>query len=355
MKEGACMSKDKNRRKAFVLLPLIALVTIGAVIFGMYLYYNDSIYKPAGGGEKKAVVIKNGTTSDQIVDMLFDQGLVKNKTALNIYLKVNKLGERLKAGKYDLDSNLSPAQIIDRIVRGEVKNDTVRVTIPEGYEVKDIAAVLEKAGLVDKYKFIETAQNGEFDYEFLKNLPDRPVRLEGYLFPDTYEFSKDAAPEQIIKKMLDRFDEVFDESMRKKAADMNLSIDKVVTMASIVEREAKASDERPVVAAVFYNRIKKKMRLESCATIQYALGERKERLFEKDLEIESPYNTYKNNGLPVGPIANPGKASLEAALNPADVDYLFFVLKDSESGTHAFSNNYDDFLKDKQKYIENLN
>lgn len=351
------MPEGKKRKPVFVIVLIVILAGIAISVFSAYGYYNDSIYKPmvqSDNTETKEIVINSGVNSQQIIDMLYDEGLIRNKLMLKIYLKYSNLGNRMKAGKYEFNNGMNAMDIINKMVKGDIKKDTIKVTIPEGYEVKDIAAVLEKSGLVDKNEFIETANKGNFDYEFLKSLPERQMRLEGYLFPDTYEFSRNATSEQIITKMLDRFDEVFNDYMRKKASVMNLTIDKVVTMASIIEREAKAAEERPMVAAVFYNRLKIKKRLESCATIQYALGERKENLLYKDLEIDSPYNTYKNNGLPVGPIANPGKASLEAALNPANVNYLYFVLKDATSGTHAFSTNYDQFLRDKQKYYKNL-
>lgn len=351
------MPGGKKRIMVVLLVLLIIASVFAAAAVSAYSSYKNFIFEPiseSGQNDIKEVEIKSGSTSKEIIDVLYDEGLIRNKTALRVYLKISNLGGSIKAGRYELHKGMSAEDIINKMVKGQVKRDTVKVTIPEGYEIKEIAAAFEKAGLADKDKFIEATQNVSYDYDFLKSLPSRPVKLEGYLFPDTYEFSKNVTPEEIVKRMLGRFNEVFNEEMIKKAESMNLTIDQVVTMASIVEREARASDERPVIAAVFYNRIKKKMRLESCATVQYALGERKENLLYKDLEIDSPYNTYKKDGLPVGPIANPGKASIEAALNPADADYLFFVLKDGTSGTHAFSNNYNQFLKDKQKYYQNL-
>jgi len=339
-----------------VLIVALLIAAIGASLFLAYSYYNNSIYKPASPPNESTpvnVTIKSGSTSAQIANILYDKGLIKDKNTFRIYLKINELGDKLQAGNYEFNTGMNVEEIVDKLLKGDVIKDSVTVTIPEGYEIKEIAEVLERKGLVKKEEFIEAAQNISFDYDFLKELPDRPVKLEGYLFPDTYEFSKNATAEQIIKKMLNRFDEIFDDEMRQKAASMGLTIDEVVTMASIIEREAKVDEERPLVSAVFYNRLEIGQMLQSCATVQYILGERKEKLLNKDLEIDSPYNTYKNKGLPIGPIANPGKASLDAALNPADVDYLYFVLKDPVKGTHAFSNNYNDFLKDKKKYLGN--
>jgi len=194
-----------------------------------------------------------------------------------------------------------------------------------------IAAV----NLVSREEFLEAAAKGEFDYDFLTGVPHGEKRLEGFLFPDTYQFEADATAEEIINVMLKRFGEVYNEEYRRRAQELGLSTLEVVTMASIVEKEAKLDEERAVIAGVFYNRLKKNWKLESCATVQYLLGEPKAELSYKDLEIDSPYNTYKYYGLPPGPIASPGKASLEAALYPEEVDYLFF--RANPDGSHTFS------------------
>ncbi|KPU44946.1 putative aminodeoxychorismate lyase [Oxobacter pfennigii] len=355
MPKGSKKSAGKAKVGIIVFLIIIALISASA--YAAVNYYNKSIYEPAGASDAPMleVTIESGSTSQDIIKTLFNEGLIKDKNSLNIFIRLNKLSGKLMAGKYQLSKSMNAAAIVDKIAKGDVIRDTVKVTIPEGYEIKDIASVFEKAGLVDKETFMNAAQTVNFDYDFLKDIPERDIKLEGYLFPDTYEFSKNVTAEQIINRMLSRFDEIYDEDMRKKTEELNLTIDKVVNMASIVEREAKVAEERPIVAAVFYNRIKINQKLESCATVQYALGERKENLLYKDLEIDSPYNTYKHSGLPVGPIANPGKASLIAALNPEDVDYLYFVVKDQNAGTHAFSKTYSEFLRNKDNYYKNVN
>lgn len=168
------------------------------------------------------------------------------------------------------------------------------------------------------------------------------------MFPDTYEFKAGATEHEIINKMLGRFEEILNSEISKELGDR--SLDDLIIMASIVEREARVESERPIIAAVFYNRLKVDMQLQSCATIQYILGTNKERLLYKDLEIESPYNTYLNSGLPAGPICSPGRDSLKAALEPANVDYLYFVLKKYDGdGSHNFASNYNDFLKYKSQ------
>lgn len=342
-------AKKSIGKVILIFFALIILVSAVSAVL-LYNYYMNSINNPmAGSGSAKVIemTINKGTSPTQISEQLLSEGLIKDSTMFKIYLKYSKLDGKIKAGNYEFNTGMTVIQLVDKMVKGDVKRDTVKITIPEGYEIKEIAAAFEKAGIVKKEAFLEASQKSYPEYDFLKNLPNRTVKLEGYLFPDTYEFARDVTAEQIVRKMLDRFGDVFDSNMRKKAAEMKLSVDQVITMASIVEREAKLANERNLVSAVFYNRIKKSMRLESCATVQYALGERKEKLLYADLEIKSPYNTYRNDGLPIGPIANPGKASIDAALNPANVNYLFFVAKEDGSGAHAFTITYDEFLKEK--------
>lgn len=354
-KEGVGMPREKKSSiKVGLIITSVILIVMAASVFAAYKNYNDSIYRPLSGTDNASSVEITIDINNvrQLPETLYNEGLIRNKDALKIYLKLSGQGSRLKAGKYELTTAMSAYQMIDKIVKGEVKKDTVRVTIPEGFTINDIAALMESKGFGSKDKFIETAQNTNFDFDFLKNLPKRSGKIEGYLFPDTYDFPKNATPEQIIKRMLMRFEEIFDEEMQRKAADRKMTIDQVVTVASMIEKEAKIDKERPVIARVIYNRIDKKMPLQIDATVQYSLGQWKERLTVEDTKVNSPYNTYKVTGLPIGPISNPGKASLEAAVNPDDNNYLYYVYKFDDSKTHAFSANYQDFLKDKQKYIK---
>ena len=240
--------------------------------------------------------------------------------------------------------------IINQISKGGKSQNTVRFTIPEGYEIRQIADKLSQEGLINKEKFLKLASNKEnFEdkHNFLKEL-DKNQSLEGFLFPSTYEIFVNSSEREIIEKMLSQFEKVYEKEVKPKMIGKNLSLNEVITLASIVEREGKVDSERPIMSAVFYNRLEKGMLLQSCATVQYVLGERKEVLSEKDTRIDSLYNTYINKGLPPGPIASPGESSLVAAVNPADVEYLFFVLTGSD-GTHTFTTNYKDHLNAKPK------
>jgi UPF0755 protein len=238
--------------------------------------------------------------------------------------------------------------IMKQLINGTVL--TVRFTIPEGFDIAKVTDRLTAGNLVNKDEFINQLTNGVFSYRFLSDVPAGKERLEGFLYPDTYEIYPDATEKKIIDKMLSRFDEVFTEEYYRRADELGMSVSQIMTLASIIEREAKVAEDRPVIASVFYNRLAIDMPLQSCATVQYILGEQKEKLTNKDIAIDSPYNTYKNAGLPPGPICSPGIESIKAALYPSDTDYLYFLAKGD--GSSVFSVTYDDFLKNKAKYIE---
>jgi UPF0755 protein len=239
-------------------------------------------------------------------------------------------------------------EIMELLLTG--KADTLRFTIPEGYDIKRVTAKLAEEGLINQEAFLKEIESGQFDYEFLKDAPAGPDRLEGFLFPETYEIFATANEHDIIDKMLYQFNKVFTAEYYARAEELGMSVREVITLASIIEREARVPEDRPIIASVFYNRLTIDMPLQSCATVQYILGEQKPVLSIKDTQIESPYNTYQNLGLPPGPIASPGADSIKAALYPADTNYLYFLAKGD--GSHAFSSTYEQFLRDKAKYID---
>jgi len=226
-----------------------------------------------------------------------------------------------------------------------------RVTIPEGYTVTQIEEILAEKGIVDRTRFREALKSEDFSLPYLSPAPRDPRHLEGFLFPATYEFPAGLAEKEIIGLMLQRFDAVLTPELQRRSQAMGLSVREVVTLASLVEREARLDEERPIIAAVFLNRLRRGMRLESCATIQYILGKQKEKLTYRDLQIPSPYNTYLHDGLPPGPIANPGLASIKAVLYPAEVDYLYFVARGD--GSHYFSRTLGEHQTAARRYQRN--
>lgn len=343
-------SIEKSGKKKLLIKISLVLIIVVAIILSCYNYYNF-LKQPVNFNDNEDIIINipNGSSTSKIASILKKNGLIKNEIVFKLVAKQNHVDGSFKAGIYKLNKTMNINKIVDKLVSGDVFIETVRFTIPEGFELRQIIdrLVNNEELNIDREKFVYLIENGDFDFVFLKDIPKGKNRLEGYLFPDTYEVVKDITEEELIYKMLKRFDEVFKKEYYNRAEELNMSIQDVIILASIIEREAKLDDERPIISSVFHNRLKKDMLLQSCATVQYVLGERKEKLTYKDLEIDSPYNTYKNLGLPPKPIASPGKASIEAALYPEDTEFLYFVAK--RDGSHVFSKSYSEHLKAKNR------
>ncbi|MHB1394665.1 MAG: endolytic transglycosylase MltG [Clostridia bacterium] len=314
-----------------------------------YFYYNTGLeaVSKADSGDTREIVIPKGSSVKSISKLLENENAIKNSLVFELYCKVNKKAEKIKAGKYSINNSMDVPEIVEVIVSGKALIDTVKFTIPEGYNLTQIVEKLNSLGLVSPENIQIALDAKRYEYDFIGQIPEREKKLEGYLFPDTYEIYKDTTAEAIVDKLLERFDTVFTEEYRNRAKELNMTIDRVITLASIIEREAKLDDERNRISAVFHNRLKKNMMLQSCATVQYLFKEQKEVLTYKDLEIESPYNTYKHTGLPPGPIASPGLKAIEAALYPENTDYLYFVAKDD--GSHVFTRTYSEHLNAQNK------
>jgi UPF0755 protein len=312
--------------KLFFIFSLIFLVTI---LFFTAIYFplveNSTI--------QKIINIPSGTNAKEIVHILEKNEIIrKNNYLFIILIKLSKLEDKLKFGEYNLSPSLNMLQILNKLARGEIV--VYKITIPEGYTSIQIAELLDKKEIVEKESFLKLVKYGEKSWE-------------GYLFPDTYEVPKKYGAENMFKLMLSNFEQVaVDNKLINKAEQTGFTMDEIITLASIIEKEAKFAEEKRQISSVFHNRLKIGMKLQSCATIQYILGKPKENLEESDLEIESPYNTYLYKGLPPGPICNPGIDSIIAALEPANEDYLFFVLGDN--GRHIFSKTYEEHLKNKK-------
>lgn len=290
------------------------------------------------GGPAQTVEIPYGSGMRRVASILKQRGLLRDATAFRIWAKLTGGEDEIKAGSYLLDPGMSAPRILGVLTDG--REMTVRVTIPEGSTAAEIAAIMDRHGLSEARTFLELTKDPAFVREVV---PEAGDSLEGFLFPDTYFFSRTAGAEGAIRMMTARFQQVFTPEMRQRAKEMRRSLREIVTMASIVEEEAMRAEDRPRVAGVFYNRLRIGMPLQSCATVQYALGERKERLLFEDLQVSSPYNTYIRYGLPPGPIGNPGLASLRAALYPEQTNYLYFVAK--PDGSHVFSATYREHLR----------
>lgn len=268
--------------------------------------------------------------------MLREAGVVKNEYLFVGYVMSKGWQQKLKAGEYRFEKGSTLSRVAQKIADGDVILH--KVTVPEGLTIEEIANLLEAKGVLDGEEFLNETKN---DKEALSNLPGRPLTgLEGYMFPDTYTYTKGVTAREFVEMMVNRFNEVFD-SLKREREDVNLTDNEIIILASIIEEETGSAPERPLVSAVFHNRLKLGMRLESDPTVIYGMGEDFDgNLTKEDLRTPTKYNTYIVKGLPPGPICNPGKDSILAALRPADVSYIYFVSRGD--GTHYFSSDYKD-------------
>lgn len=333
---------------------LLIIVVVIAVVFVGFVGYTKHLDKPLNPSDKDTQLIKveEGSTTTDISNLLEKKKIIKSAGDFKILSKLKRYDGHYQAGTYALSPSMPPSEIATVIISGDTS--MVTITIPEGYTASQISKYLSDEGIVNKEKFDYVLMSGDFDYDFLKDATNGVNKLNGYLFPDTYTFPIGTNEETIVNMMLSQFDKTFDKKFRDRAKEQGKSIKEIVTVASIIEREAKEPSERPKVASVVYNRLKKGMKLEMCSCVQFALGKQKSVLTYDDTAIDSPYNTYIHDGLPPGPICNPGKASIEAALYPDKTDYLYFVVSDKQDGSMKFSKDYNEFLKNKDKYYDTL-
>ncbi|MBQ6947187.1 MAG: endolytic transglycosylase MltG [Clostridia bacterium] len=325
-------SKKNVKRFTKHLIFYFVLVTISVLITYCVVVAANDINAFIKEDETIVVTIPQGASVDAIGTILEDNGVIDSKLAWKGYCKFKK-SSGFQYGEYELNSNMCYKEIITELRKSSKSRETAKITIPEGYEQREIVDLLVKEGYADRAVLEDVLANYEFDYDFVRDLPKRNNRLEGYLFPDTYEiFVGDEV--SIVNTMLSNFQKkIEDEEMQKLLKKSKYTLDEIITMASIVEREGANNSEFGKVASVFYNRIESKTYpyLESCATVQYVLPERKSVLSIADTKMDNPYNTYQNEGLPPGPIACPGLDAIKAALDPEDTDYYFFVA--SPNGT----------------------
>lgn len=319
------------------------LVGVIAAILASYVILPPENAQMAAGS---IIHVSPGSTSEDIGRLLQQAGVVRSQLAFTWMSRLLGLDERLQAGDYRLSPGMNLLEIIERLEAGRVI--VVRVTIPEGLTAREIAARLAQKRLVDEQRFLTLVRDERLVYG--ENAPiDKPtVNLEGYLFPDTYRFTRDQSEEEIIKTMVRRFQEVALPVIQDLAGEQGATVHEIVTLASMIEKEVMVDRERPLVSAVFWNRLKIGMPLQSDPTVQFVMEQPRRKLYYADLAIDSPYNTYKYRGLPPGPIASPGLASIKAALQPAQVDYLYFVAKGD--GTHAFSRTYREHKAARRRY-----
>lgn len=334
-----------NKKKLGIIgaISIISVILISVFIFTQIGPYDKN--------NKKDIVVEipQGATTSTISDILYKNKLIKNKTMFKISVKLSNKAQHFKAGKYLFNQTYSNKEIIEDISSGKIYNDGIKITIPEGSTSKEIVSILvgQKLGSEESYeKLISNPKEFYNQFKFLKE--EDITSLEGFLYPSTYYFDENASEKEILSVMLSQFNKVYTDKLRDRQKELKMTIEQVVNLASIVEKEAVLDEDRPIIASVFYNRLKIGMPLQSDATIQYIFKERKKIVTYKDLEIDSPYNSYKNKGLPPTPIASPGIKSIEATLYPEKTEYLYFVAK--MDGGNNYSTNYEDHLKYVKEY-----
>ena len=292
--------------------------------------------------QEKSFIVKNGESAYDVADHLASEGLIRSPKVFRLYFRLFYSQDGLQSGNYTLNSGMSASAIASDLANGRGKS-YVSITIPEGYTVDRIAALFEEKGLGKAEDFKKAAKEAKNPFVKGDISPESTYGVEGYLFPDTYHlYLERPAAEELIAAQLANFDRKTAE-MRKELEGSNMTLKQWVTLASLVEREVRKQDEQGKVAGIFWKRLHIDMPLQSCATIQYILGEPKLELTIADTQIASPYNTYIHSGFPPGPVSNPGLPALKAALHPQDTADLFFVAQ--SDGSHIFSSTYEEHLR----------
>jgi len=302
------------------------------IILGVYIF--QGIYSPKDRSlqESELFIVSKGEGLEEIAFNLKNQEIIKSKILFELYVFLTGKAPRLQAGEYELNSSLSIVEIVEKFVIGDAVSG-IKITIPEGFNMRQIDARLAEAGLIE-----------------LGGILAQSRLQEGYFFPDTYMFDKDAGLDGILEKVSVNFDEKVDKELRDKIQAQGKTLEEIITMASLIEREVATDEDRVIVSGIFWNRIAYRMPLQSCATIAYILEADKWRYSIEDTKIESPYNTYQNLGLPPSPICNPGLSAIKAAIGPGMTDYNYFL--STLEGETIFSRTLEEHNIAKQRYLK---
>ncbi|HQR32380.1 MAG TPA: endolytic transglycosylase MltG [Blastocatellia bacterium] len=329
-----------QRKKLYLVIVAIVILAIAAVGGGWVWLKSEMGRAINHTAAQKTITIESGTSTSTIVARLHTEGILPDTFPVKLWLRLFERGVNLKSGDYRFKSPISPLQVLNQLIKGEIAMR--QVTIPEGFNQYDIARVLSglqglKQSAMSQESILELLK----DVALISDLDPDATTLEGYLFPDTYEYSASTTREQLVEAMVKRFRRVYTPEMQQRAAELGMTTRQVVAMASLIEKEAKVDSEREMISSVFHRRWKTGVPLACDPTVIYAAlveGKYRGKIYQSDLDRDSAYNTYKHAGLPPGPIASPGQRSLQAALNPAQTDYLFFVVDAiKKDGSHHFS------------------
>ena len=314
-----------SHRRSILLGIGLCFVLVMFLAFGFGYY---AVTPKDRTGQPRIFLVRNGASLKEVAAELQDKGLISNKYLFILWGRILGYSKRIKAGEYQISPSMTPVRILATFAKGAILTHTV--TVPEGYTMAQIARLLSEKGIVQEKDFLRVCR----DPKIISKYGIEGATLEGYLYPDSYQFSRGLSPEKVVDVMVHRFWQMVTPYL-PRAKEQGLSVKQMVTLASIVEKETGLAKERPLIASVFLNRLKRKMKLESDPTVIYGLPDFNGNLTRKDLAKKTPYNTYVIRGLPPGPIANPGIDSIRAVLYPANTTYLYFVSKND--GSHYFS------------------
>lgn len=329
------LKRKRKKRNKKIKAALIAVVA-AACVFNVFFGY-DKVK------ESKTIVIEDGSSIFEIADTLKSEGILSKKIKFFAMVVLSGNKGNLKSGTFEFEKGMNCSEVIDTLVNKGISGNTIMLTIPEGFSVENIITRMAENGFGTEEE-IKAALEKDYDFEFLSHVPKKDgqkYRLQGFLYPSTYEFYKNAVPEDVIKTLLGEFEKQY-----KKLSGNTENVYEIITKASLIEREARLDSERAAIAGVIENRLKQGMKLQIDATVAYAMSGGKydvERVMYKDLKLQSPYNTYFVTGLPIGPIANPGKNSIEAALHPEKNEYLYYHTDETKKdGSHIFTKTYEE-------------
>ena len=339
--------KNKKRKNIGIIVLLALVLVLGIIGCTMFVEYNS---KGAGTGEMVTIEIEQGEGSWEIATKLQEQGLIKYRTVFLLKTKMMGASAKLRYGVFSIEKGAGLEKVIDDLINGGAQKEQVMFTVPEGYTIELIARKLETEGICSENEFLQAVEM-DYEYWFLETVPEDAqikYRLQGFLYPETYAISDDMSAEDIVNVMLKQFDKIFTDEMKAKANQLGKSVFEVVTEASIIERETMKSSEKATVAGVIKNRLNRGMRLQMCPTALYPITDGiydKDTVTTADTKVDSPYNTYQNKGLPVGPISSPDVLSLNAVLEPENHDYLYYHTDPNKNdGSHIFTKTYQEHV-----------
>lgn len=366
-KKGKFTEKLEFIKKHKIIVAVAIVVIVIAVFLIMSATYisknsynnNTELSLDIEVADRIVVEIPKGAATSDIANLLKDKGLIDNEGLFKFLSMIAGYDGKYKYGSHIISKELDYFEIMRVFAGNATYIPKLMITIPENYTFMQTAEKLAAEKVIDIEDFIKVSNSTKFDFKFMKNIPERKYRVEGYLFPETYSFDGDLSKEQVVEIFLKQFDKIFKDDYYERAKQLNMTIDEIITLASIIERESKRADERALISGVFHNRLKSESlkKLQSCATIQYILLMQGKEVHEiityEDMKIDDLYNTYVYEGLPPGPICSPGEASIIAALYPATTNSMYFVAKEDGSGGHYFSETYQEHLQAQAKAANN--